>query len=220
MADRVRMQVLALATTALGQSPSFWHAGTDLLRSKSLDRNSYDSGDWFNRVDWSGRESTFGSGLPPRPDNEAKWDYHAPAARRPGAEARRRPTCAPPPSAPRSCCASAPPRGCSGSAPPRRIQEHLTFPDEGPGQTPGVIVMRIRDAPRRARGRVQRLTGGDDADRRPAGGRYRLHRVQAHGADPVVKQSRAERRRAHRARPHRRGVHENTVTQSSLTLSR
>ena len=32
---------------------SFWHAGTDLLRSKSLDRNSYDSGDWFNRVDWT-----------------------------------------------------------------------------------------------------------------------------------------------------------------------
>ena len=29
-------------------------AGTDLLRSKSLDRNSYNSGDWFNRMDWSG----------------------------------------------------------------------------------------------------------------------------------------------------------------------
>ena len=32
-----------------GQGPPFWHAGNDLLRSKSLDRNSYDSGDWFNR---------------------------------------------------------------------------------------------------------------------------------------------------------------------------
>ena len=28
MADRVRMNTLALATTALAQSPSFWHAGT------------------------------------------------------------------------------------------------------------------------------------------------------------------------------------------------
>ena len=55
MADRVRMNTIALATTALAQSPSFWHAGNDLLRSKSLDRNSYDSGDWFNRIDWSGR---------------------------------------------------------------------------------------------------------------------------------------------------------------------
>ena len=43
-----------------GRAPSFWHAGIDLLRSKSLDRNSYDSGDWFNRIDWSGDESTLG----------------------------------------------------------------------------------------------------------------------------------------------------------------
>ena len=35
--------------TTLSQTPSFWHAGADLLRSKSLDRNSYNSGDWFNR---------------------------------------------------------------------------------------------------------------------------------------------------------------------------
>ena len=42
MADRVRMNTLSLATTALSQTPSFWHAGADLLRSKSLDRNSYD----------------------------------------------------------------------------------------------------------------------------------------------------------------------------------
>ena len=53
MADRVRMNTLALSTTALAQGPSFWHAGADMLRSKSLDRNSYNSGDWFNRVDWT-----------------------------------------------------------------------------------------------------------------------------------------------------------------------
>ena len=41
MADRVRMNTIALATTALAQSPSFWHAGNDLLRSKSLDRNTF-----------------------------------------------------------------------------------------------------------------------------------------------------------------------------------
>ena len=48
MADRVRMQTLSLGTTALGQGVSFWLAGSEMLRSKSLDRNSYDSGDWFN----------------------------------------------------------------------------------------------------------------------------------------------------------------------------
>ena len=66
MADRVRMNTLSLSTVALSQSVVFWHAGTDLLRSKSLDRNSYDSGDWFNRVDWTGQDNTFGSGLPLR----------------------------------------------------------------------------------------------------------------------------------------------------------
>ena len=64
MADRVRMNTLSLATVTLSQSPSFWHAGTELLRSKSLDDNSFNSGDWFNRIDWTGQESTFGSGLP------------------------------------------------------------------------------------------------------------------------------------------------------------
>jgi len=91
MANRVRMNTIALATTALGQSPSFWHAGNDLLRSKSLDRNSYNSGDWFNRIDWSAQESTFGSGLPPAPDNQAKWDFMRPLladpALKPGAAA-------------------------------------------------------------------------------------------------------------------------------------
>ena len=51
------MQTLALSTTALSQGVSFWHAGGDLLRSKSLDRNSYDSGDWFNVLDFSYRDN-------------------------------------------------------------------------------------------------------------------------------------------------------------------
>jgi len=55
MADRVRMNTPSLATTALAQTPSFWHAGADLLRSKSLGRNSYNSGDWFNVLDISGQ---------------------------------------------------------------------------------------------------------------------------------------------------------------------
>ena len=78
MADRVRMNTVSLATTALSQTPSFWHAGADLLRSKSLDRNSYDSGDWFNRLDWTGVDNGFGHGLPPAGDNSAKWPFQKP----------------------------------------------------------------------------------------------------------------------------------------------
>jgi pullulanase/glycogen debranching enzyme len=55
----------------------------ELLRSKSMDRNSFNSGDWFNRIDWSGRENTFGSGLPPAPDNAASWPLMRPRLRDP-----------------------------------------------------------------------------------------------------------------------------------------
>ena len=78
MADRVRMNTLSLSTVALSQGVVFWHAGTDLLRSKSLDRNSYDSGDWFNRIDWAGLSNTFGSGMPVASENSAKWPFMQP----------------------------------------------------------------------------------------------------------------------------------------------
>lgn len=78
-ADRSRMQVLALATAALSQGPALSQAGTDLLRSKSLDRNSFDSGDWFNAIHWDCRDGNgFGRGLPPAADNKDKWPYATP----------------------------------------------------------------------------------------------------------------------------------------------
>ncbi len=88
MADRVRMNTLALATTALAQSPSFWHAGNDLLRSKSLDRNSYDSGDWFNRIDWSGAGVDLRLRAAAGARQRGEVAVHAAAAGRPGARAR------------------------------------------------------------------------------------------------------------------------------------
>ena len=53
MADRVRIQNVGLSTVLLGQGVPFMHAGSDLLRSKSFDRDSYNSGDWFNRLDFA-----------------------------------------------------------------------------------------------------------------------------------------------------------------------
>ena len=94
MADRIRMNTLALSFTALSQTPSFWHAGADLLRSKSLDRNSYNSGDWFNTLDWTGRDNGFGHGLPPAADNEAKWDVPAGRCWPTLRSSRGRPRCA------------------------------------------------------------------------------------------------------------------------------
>ncbi len=76
--DRARVQILGAATVALSQGIAYYHAGVDLLRSKSLDRNSYDSGDWFNRLDWTLGDNNFGRGLPPQGDNGADWALLAP----------------------------------------------------------------------------------------------------------------------------------------------
>ncbi|MFV9505885.1 MAG: pullulanase-type alpha-1,6-glucosidase [Oscillochloridaceae bacterium umkhey_bin13] len=73
LADRVRMHNLAVSVAMLGQGIPFFQAGQDLLRSKSGDRNSYDSGDWFNRIDWTRNEHGWGSGLPSQGENNNNW---------------------------------------------------------------------------------------------------------------------------------------------------
>jgi pullulanase-type alpha-1,6-glucosidase len=70
--QRIRMNNLALSVPMFAQGIPFFHAGDDILRSKSLDRNSFDSGDWFNRLDWTLSHNNWGAGLP----NEGRhyWD--------------------------------------------------------------------------------------------------------------------------------------------------
>jgi pullulanase-type alpha-1,6-glucosidase len=71
--DRARVQVLGLALTAFSQGVAYFHAGVDILRSKNGDRNSYDSGDWFNRLDWTYQDNFWGTGLPPKGENAGFW---------------------------------------------------------------------------------------------------------------------------------------------------
>jgi hypothetical protein len=144
MADRVRMNTLSLATVTLSQTPSFWHAGTELLRSKSLDRNSYNSGDWFNRIDWTGQESTFGSGLPPAADNDDNWDVMTPLL----ADPALKPAAADIAAAEASALDLLRVRDevdllQLGSA--ELIDEKVSFPNSGADATPGLIVMQIDD---------------------------------------------------------------------------
>jgi pullulanase-type alpha-1,6-glucosidase len=72
-ADRARVQVLGLALTAFSQGVAYFHAGVDILRSKSGDRDSFDSGDWFNRLDWTATDNGWGSGLPPEKTSAGFW---------------------------------------------------------------------------------------------------------------------------------------------------
>ncbi|WP_238150995.1 pullulanase-type alpha-1,6-glucosidase [Kribbella sindirgiensis] len=195
MPDRIRMNTLSLATTALAQTPSFWHAGADMLRSKSLDRNSYDSGDWFNTLDWTGADNGFGHGLPPKPDNEAKWPYMKPLLADPALK----------PSATDVTSASAAaadllklrfstPLFRLGSA--ALINQKLSFPLSG--TTPGVITMRVDDTvgpdvDPALKGLVVvfNSTGSTVTQQVPGltGADLGLSPVQANGADAVVKQA-------------------------------
>lgn len=71
--ERVRMQNLGLATNMMAQGVPFFHMGSDLLRSKSMERDSYDSGDWFNAVDFSLENSTWARGLPRQDKDGGNW---------------------------------------------------------------------------------------------------------------------------------------------------
>lgn len=71
--DRVRTQMLAAALDAFSQGVSYFHAGVETLRSKSMDQNSFNSGDWFNRLDWTFTDNNFGVGAPLQSDNGSNW---------------------------------------------------------------------------------------------------------------------------------------------------
>ncbi len=182
--DRARMQVLAMATAGLSQGPALSQAGTDLLRSKSLDRNSFDSGDWFNAIHWNCADGNgFGRGLPMAADNQSKWDYARPllSTVRVGCEQITGASAAYQDLLRIRTTEKAFSLGTAG-----RVQDELSFPLSGTDETPGVITMRLGDlvvvfnaTPEQQRQQVGALAGTP----------YRLHPVQASGSDPVVKTS-------------------------------
>ncbi|WP_342456235.1 pullulanase-type alpha-1,6-glucosidase [Streptomyces sp. G7(2002)] len=179
-ADRGRMQVLALATAALSQGPALSQAGSDLLRSKSLDRNSFDSGDWYNALHWNCADGNgFGRGLPPAADNKDKWPYARPLL----ADPALRPGCATLHSTSAAyrdllrIHATEPAFGLSSTA---AVQSQLSFPLSGKDETPGVITMRLGNlvVVLNATPSPQHQTVRD-----LAGAPYALHPVQARGTD-------------------------------------
>jgi pullulanase-type alpha-1,6-glucosidase len=189
-ADRARMQVLAMATATLSQGPSLSQAGTDLLRSKSLDRNSYDSGDWFNALHWDCRDGNgFGRGLPPAADNQSKWSYAKPlltgAALSPGCEQINGAS-----AAYQDLLTIRSTEKDFDLSTTEQVQSALSFPLSGKDETPGVITMRIGKLVV-----VLNATPGTETQKIAglAGQQYALHPVQAAGADSTVKKSTYER---------------------------
>ncbi len=71
--QRVRAQALSLSIPMMSQGIPFFHMGSDLLRSKSMDIDSFDSGDWFNYIDFTKNTNNWAVGLPIKDKNESNW---------------------------------------------------------------------------------------------------------------------------------------------------
>ncbi|MFF4650629.1 pullulanase-type alpha-1,6-glucosidase [Streptomyces sp. NPDC001380] len=193
-ADRARMQALALATTAFAQGPGFAQAGSDLMRSKSLDANSFDSGDWFNAIHWDCKDGNgFGRGLPMAADNQSMW----PVAKSLLANPALKPGC----DAIEGASAqyqqflkirqSSPLFALDTAA---QVQRRLSFPLSGTaGETPGVITMHLDGTGLAGaeKGLTVVFNATPQAQKQTVAGlkgtHQALHPVQAGGADPVVK---------------------------------
>ena len=199
MSDRVRLNNLSMATVTLSQGISFWHAGSDLLRSKSLDRNSYNSGDWFNALDFTKTDNGFGRGLPPAADNEDTWPFMEPKL----ADAALKPAAA---DIDQSSDMALDLLRLRYSSPLLRlgdadqISAKVTFPVSGTRSgRPDVIVMHIDDTtgaavdPDRAGLLVVFNASGEEVTQAVPGQQlyaWKLSSIQANGADEVVKDSR------------------------------
>ncbi|KAK9797016.1 hypothetical protein WJX73_006576 [Symbiochloris irregularis] len=204
LSDRIRAHRLALGLVAVSQGVAFFHAGDHILRSKSLDRDSYNSGDWFNRLDYTLHENNFGVGLPPAAKNRESWDWKrrllADPQLKPGMQAIQEsqevflellrirystPLL-------RLPCA-------------HHIHNQLTFLNTGPDQVAGLIVMQVTSAD------VLGVDGTSDPEyarlvvvvnARPAScagplpdgaERLELHPILANSADPAMRGAHADR---------------------------
>jgi pullulanase len=139
---RTRRQILALSVVTLGQGIPFFMGADDLLRSKDMDSDSYDSGDWFNHIDWSGKTSNWGTGLPLARHDRMRWEMEQPLlsdpSLRPAPEDIRL--------AETTFQEFLKIRYSSGlfrMPTSREIETHLHFLNVGPEHIPGTIVMML-----------------------------------------------------------------------------
>jgi pullulanase/glycogen debranching enzyme len=198
MADRVRAQTLGSAINILAQGVPFFHAGQEILRSKSLDRDSYNAGDWFNRLDYGYTMNNFGVGLPLADKNQESWSIMAPVLANPLIQ-------------PDTRAILAAKAGFEELLAIRKdstlfrlrtaqdVIERLKFHNTGPDQVPGVVAMSIAGTEPSAYAGAQYkkvvvLFNVDKAAHTIAidglkGRKLQLHRIQRDGSDEVVKAS-------------------------------
>ena len=205
MDQRVRVQNLGMSLLAFSQGIPFFHAGVELLRSKSGDRNSYNSGDWFNKLDFTYAANNWGVGLPPKPDNGAYWNVLRPLLGNPSLQPANQ-------DIRKSFAHMLEVLAIRRSTPMLRLRTandinakvsfpKLTFSDNGADPRPGLIVMVVRDDS----GSVDRqhdlvavlLNARPEAQTfaapELAGRKLKIHPIHKLSADPIVKTSKFNR---------------------------
>ncbi|MGB0384249.1 MAG: pullulanase-type alpha-1,6-glucosidase [Ardenticatenaceae bacterium] len=191
---RARMQNMGLSVVCLSQGVPFFHAGSEMQRSKSLDRDSYNSGDWFNKLDFTYQSNNWAVGLPVAGKNADNWDIMRPLLANLPAPAQsdilksvnhfqeclkiRK-------SSPLFRLQSA-----------SEVQNRVQFHNTGPQQLAGLIVMSISDKVEpdldaNHEQIVALFNANDEAQTIQiaslTGSRLQLHALQAASSDPVVK---------------------------------
>jgi pullulanase len=195
IATRARRQIMGMSLVTLGQGVPFFQGGDDLLRSKDMDQNSYDSGDWFNKIDWSGQTANWGIGLPIASQNEGQWPIMTPLLSNPAYTPL-------PANITYSNAAFRELLNIRYSSALFRmatfdeVQHNLTFLNTGQNQTPGLIVMKL-DANGGNYGIYKHIVVVFNAtnapvtfaDSRLQGLALHLHPVQQNSSDPATRQS-------------------------------
>ncbi len=196
MDTRVRMHNMGISLVALSQGIPFFHAGDEILRSKSLDRNSFNSGDWFNKIDWTYQSNNWGVGLPHAGDNQSNWPIMKQLLADPALKAT-------PAHIAQALAHFEEMIRIRKSAnlfrleTAEQIQQAVRFENTGPDQIPGLIVMSITDDRFALVGGYTDavvLFNGSDEEQRFTSGTFKdmgleLHPVLKESADPIARTS-------------------------------
>ncbi|MFC6633047.1 pullulanase-type alpha-1,6-glucosidase [Microbulbifer taiwanensis] len=198
--ERVRMQSFSNSLVLFAQGIPFIHAGQEFLRSKSMDRDSYNSGDWFNALDFSFENGNWGKGLPIADKNEESWWIMQPLLANPELAPGKKHRLW-------SIALFREQLAIRNSSPLFRlptaeaVERHLSFLNTGPEQVPGLIAMQLQDADGEVDHRYERIlvlfNGDDEAVQFGHDGlrglRLKPHPLQRHSADPRLREAEFDR---------------------------
>ena len=192
---RARRQVLAMSLLTLAQGVPFFQGGDDLLRSKDMDNNSFDSGDWFNKIDFSFQTNNWGIGLPIASQNQSSWPIMQPLLANTALKESPQ-NIAYTTKALQEYLAIRYSSALFRMQTLNEIQANLSFLNTGQKQTPGLIVMKLDENGRNYgpykhivvffNGSNTKVTFTSAA---LAGLSLELHPVQQHSIDSSVRQS-------------------------------